>query len=59
MNKELLPIGVRRDGSYYTRVLWADVTENDLSFYVGKTGRAATVLRPAGMGEFEGVKLNV
>ena len=37
----------------------SDVTENDLSYYVGKTGRAATVLRPAGMGEFDGVKLNV
>ncbi len=37
----------------------SDVSENDLSYYVGKTGRAATVLRPAGMGEFEGVKLNV
>ena len=35
------------------------VSENDLSFYVGKTGCAATVLRPAGIGEFDGVKLNV
>ncbi len=34
MNKELLPIGVRRDGSYYTRVLWADITENDPMFWV-------------------------
>ena len=34
MNKELLPVGVRRDGSFYTRVLWADVTENDPTFWV-------------------------
>ena len=34
MSKELFPIGVRRDGSYYTRVLWADVTENDPTFWV-------------------------
>ena len=35
------------------------VGENDLSYYVGKTGCATTVLRPAGMGEFDGVKLNI
>ena len=34
MNNEMLPIGVRRDGSFYTRVLWADVTENDPTFWV-------------------------
>ena len=33
-NKELLPVGIRRDGSYYTRILWADVTENDPTFWV-------------------------
>ena len=33
-NSNLLPVGVRRDGSYYTRVLWADVTENDPTFWV-------------------------
>ena len=33
-NETLLPVGVRRDGSYYTRVLWADVTENDTTFWV-------------------------
>ena len=32
--KEMLPVGMRRDGSYYTRVLWADVTENDPCFWV-------------------------
>lgn len=37
----------------------AEVGENDLSYYVGKKGVTSTVLRPAGMGEFEGVKLNI
>jgi len=37
----------------------SEVGENDLSYYVGKTGCATTVLRPAGLGEFEGVKLNI
>lgn len=36
-----------------------EVGEKDLSYYVGKTGSAATVLRPAGIGEFDGVKLNI
>lgn len=36
-----------------------EVSENDLSYYVGKTGQATTTLRPAGMGEFEGVRLNI
>ena len=34
INNALLPVGVRKDGSYYTRVLWADVTENDPTFWV-------------------------
>ena len=34
MDKKLLPVGVRTDGSFYTRVLWADVTENDPKFWV-------------------------
>lgn len=33
--------------------------DNALSYYVGQTGKAVTVLRPAGIGEFSGVKLNV
>ena len=37
----------------------SEVGENDLSYYVGKSGCATTVLRPAGIGEFEGVKLNI
>jgi len=36
-----------------------EVGENDLDYYLGKCGRASTVLRPAGMGEFEGIKLNI
>jgi len=36
-----------------------EVSENDLNYYLGKSGHATTILRPAGMGEFEGVKLNV
>ena len=31
----------------------------DLSYFVGKTGVAHTALRPAGIAEFDGVKLNV
>ena len=31
---EMLPVGVRRDGSYYTRVMWANVTEKDPKFWV-------------------------
>ncbi|MDO4356829.1 MAG: NfeD family protein [Clostridia bacterium] len=36
-----------------------DTGDNALSYYVGQTGKAVTVLRPAGIGEFSGVKLNV
>ena len=35
------------------------VSDHDLSYYVGQEGAAMTVLRPAGIGEFNGVKLNV
>ena len=28
------PLGVRRDGSYYTRIMWANVTEKDPKFWV-------------------------
>ena len=31
----------------------------DLSYFVGKTGTTHTALRPAGIAEFDGVKLNV
>ena len=33
--------------------------ENALSYYVGKKGAAKTILRPAGVAEIEGVRLNV
>ncbi len=32
---------------------------DDLAYYVGKQGTARTILRPAGVGEFDGVRLNV
>lgn len=32
---------------------------NDLSYFVGREGVTHTVLRPAGMADFDGVKLNV
>lgn len=35
------------------------IGENDLKYYLDKTGTTTTVLRPVGMGEFDGVKLNV
>ncbi len=33
--------------------------ENALDYYIGKLGMAKTILRPAGVAEFEGVRLNV
>ena len=35
------------------------VENNDLNYFLGKTGTAHTMLRPAGIGEFDGVRLNV
>ncbi len=32
---ELFPLGVRRDGSYYTRIEWTDHTETDPLLWVG------------------------
>jgi len=32
---------------------------NDLNYFVGKTGTAHTPLRPSGIAEFDGVRLNV
>lgn len=32
---------------------------NDLNYFIGRNGVSLTVLRPSGMGEFDGVKLNV
>ncbi len=36
-----------------------DEKEDDLSYFVGHTGETHTLLRPAGIAEFDGVKLNV
>ena len=33
--------------------------EQDLTYFIGKTGKTHTSLRPAGIAEFDGVKLNV
>jgi len=32
---------------------------NELNYFIGKTGRAHTSLRPAGIAEFDGVRLSV
>ncbi len=37
----------------------AELSERDLSYFVGHEGVTKTILRPSGMGEFEGVKLNI
>ncbi len=34
MKQELFPLGLRRDGSYYTRIEWASITESDPTFWV-------------------------
>jgi membrane-bound ClpP family serine protease len=36
-----------------------DSDSEDLSYFVGKVGKTHTALRPAGIAEFDGVKLNV
>lgn len=36
-----------------------ETQDNALDYYVGKSGTAKTILRPAGVAEFEGVRLNV
>ena len=37
----------------------SEVDEDDMHFFVGKTGVARTPLRPSGIAEFDGVRLNV
>ena len=37
----------------------SEVSEMDLKFFIGHEGVACCVLRPAGIAEFDGVKLNV
>lgn len=34
MSLEMYPLGVRRDGSYYTRIDWASTTESDPRLWV-------------------------
>ena len=34
MEKNLMSVGVRKDGSYYTRIEWASHTETDPTFWV-------------------------
>jgi hypothetical protein len=34
MGSDMLPVGMRRDGSYYTRIEWASHTESDPCFWV-------------------------
>ena len=36
-----------------------EAEESDMNYFVGKVGIAHTVLRPSGLAEFDGVKLNV
>ena len=36
-----------------------NTSSEDLSYFVGKIGKTHTALRPAGIAEFDGVKLNV
>ena len=36
-----------------------DAPEGDLRYFIGHTGQTHTALRPAGIAEFDGVKLNV
>lgn len=43
-----------------TRAEKTEKPENsDMNYFVGRVGETKTVLRPAGMAEFDGVKLNV
>ncbi|MBQ9942698.1 MAG: hypothetical protein IJP03_06810 [Christensenellaceae bacterium] len=42
MAEQLYPLGVRRDGSYYTRIEWASHTESDPTFWVANLIRDDT-----------------
>lgn len=37
----------------------SELGEQDLKYFVGREGVVKTVLRPAGMGEFDGVRVNI
>ena len=42
-----------------SKLVLNDVENNDLNYFIGREGVTHTALRPAGIGEFDGVKLNV
>ena len=50
-------------GDYHSKIFLKDKdelnTREDMQVLVGKSGRTITVLRPAGIGDFDGVRLNV
>ena len=50
-------------GDYHSEIFLKDKdelnTRDDMQVLIGKTGRTTSVLRPAGIGDFDGVRLNV
>lgn len=50
-------------GNYHSEIFLKEKDElhsrQDMQVLVGKTGRTTSVLRPAGIGDFDGVRLNV
>ena len=50
-------------GDYHSEIFLKDKdelnTREDMQVLIGKTGRTTSVLRPAGIGDFDGVRLNV
>jgi len=50
-------------GNYHSEIFLQEKdnlnTREDMQVLVGKTGRTISVLRPAGIGDFDGVRLNV
>ena len=51
------------NGNYHSEIFLKEKdelhTREDMQVLVGKTGRTTSVLRPAGIGDFDGVRLNV
>lgn len=48
-----------RSGLILKEVSVPEEAGDDLEYYVGRQGTAYTILRPTGVGEFDGVRLNV
>lgn len=50
-------------GNYHSRIFLSEKdelhTKEDMQVLVGRRGRTTSVLRPAGIGDFDGVRLNV